>query len=218
MLRKTLFILFAIGLATSFVLQAQSAGDIKTGKVYVSGENPGIRLLMKEGAAPSTDVSFWRIIYSPVGMGHVCYITSDITGNGPSSDDVRVALTDNDALADYLSKEIMSAFSKAHVENPFTKYRATFQKSGDTLKEWKETIKSDTYAVELIWRDFYTPFQLDVPVGGRIAYGITSMFIPARSADVVINGTKAAGTPFPQPRGPMQSSTAFLAFSETWVK
>lgn len=218
MFRKTLFILFAIGLVTSLVLHAQGTVEIKKGKVYVSGENPGIRLLMKEGAPPSTDVSFWRVIYSPVGMGHVCYVTSDITGNGPSSDDVRVALTDNNALADYLSKDIMSVFNKAHVENPFTKSRATFQKSGDTAKEWKETVKGDKYTVELIWKDFYTPFLIDMPVGGQFMYGIASMFIPARSADVVINGKRAAGTPFPEPMGTMQSSSAFLAFSETWVK
>ena len=216
--RKTLFVVLAIGFVTSLVLQAQGGIEIKKGEVYVSGENPGIRLLMKEGADPSTEVSFWRVIYSPAGIGHVCYVTSDITGDGPSSDDVRVALTDNDALADYLSKDIMSVFNKVYVENPFPKSRATFQKSGDTRKEWKETIKSDKYTVELLWRDFYTPFLIDVPVGGQFLYGITSMFIPARSADVVINGRKAAGTPFPEPMGAMQSSSAFLAFSETWVK
>jgi hypothetical protein len=57
-----------------------------------------------------------------------------------------------------------------------------------------------------------------MPVGGQFTYGITSMFIPARSADLVINGKKAAGTPFPEPMGSMPSSSAFLAFSETWVK
>ena len=217
MLRKTLFILFAVGFATSLVLQAQGI-EIKKGTVYVSGENPGIRLMMKAGAAPTTDVSFWRVIYSPVGMGHVCYVTSDITGNGPSSDDVRVALTDNDALADYISKDIMSVFNMEHVDNPFTKARATFQKSGNTSMEWKETIKGDKYTVELVWRDFYTTFLIDIPVGGQFKYGITSMFMPAKSADVVINGKKAAGMPFPEPMGAMPSSSAFLAFSETWVK
>ena len=218
MLRNTLFTLFAIGFTTSLVLQAQGV-EIKKGTVAVSGENPGIRLLMKkDDATPATNVSFWRVVYSPVGMGHVCYVTSDITGNGPSSDDVRVALTDNNALADYLSKNIMSVFNKEHVENPFTKARATFQKSGNTSKEWKETVKGGTYTVELSWRDFYTPFLIDMPVGGQFTYGIASMFIPARSADVVINGRKAAGTPFPEPMGAMPSSSAFLAFSETWVK
>lgn len=217
MLRNTLFILFAVGFTTSLVLQAQGI-EIKKGTVAVSGENPGIRLMMKEGAPAATDVSFWRVVYSPVGMGHVAFVTSDLTGNGPSSDDVRVALADNNALVDYIGRDIMSVFNKAHIEKPFTIVKATFQKSGNTSKEWKETIKGGTYTVELIWRDFYTPFLIDMPVGGQFTYGITSMFIPARSADVVINGKKAAGTPFPEPMGAMPSSSAFLAFSETWVK
>jgi hypothetical protein len=49
-------------------------------------------------------------------------------------------------------------------------------------------------------------------------YGIASLFIPARAADVIINGKKAAGRPFPTRRGRMENSTAFLAFSETWVR
>ena len=217
MLRKSLFTLFAIGFATSLALQAQDI-QIKGGAVAVSGENPGIRLMMKEGAPAATDVSFWRVIYSPAGMGHVAYVKSDLTGNGPSSDDVRVALTDNNALADYISNDIMVVFNREHVERPFPKARATFQKSGDTSKEWKETVKGDQYTVELTWRDFYTPFLIDIPVGGQFKYGINSMFIPAKSADVVINGKKVAGTPFPEKMGSMPSSSAFLAFSETWVK
>jgi hypothetical protein len=60
---------------------------------------------------------------------------------------------------------------------------------------------------------------LDIPVsGGRNPFGITSLFIPAKSADVIINGKKAAGNVYPQKRGPAQSSSAFLAFSESWVK
>lgn len=198
---------------------AQSTGDVKEGKVYISGENPVIRLSLKEGDGPATNVSFWRVIYSPVGMGHACYVTSDLTGDGPSSDDVRIALTDNDALLDYLDTQIMSAFDKAYVENPFPRQKARFERTGDTLREWREIITSDQYKVELVWKDFYAPFLLDTPVGSaRLPYGIASMFLPAKSAEVGINGTKAAGQAFPQMRGTHQSSTAFLAFSETWVK
>ena len=209
----------ALLLGAVSVVLAQETGGIKEGKVYVSGENPVIRLSMKEGAAPVTNVSFWRVIYSPAGIGHVCYVTSDPTGNGESPDDIRLAFTDNDALLDYLSKQIMSAFDKVYVERPFPAVRARFQKSGDTLKEWKETIKSDKYTIELLWKDFYEPFLLDTPAGGsRNPYGITSLFIPAKQAEVVINGKKVVGQPWPQMRGTHQNSTAFLAFSETWVK
>ncbi len=38
------------------------------------------------------------------------------------------------------------------------------------------------------------------------------------SAEVIVNGKKALGNVYPQMRGPVQSSTAFLAFSESWIK
>ena len=50
---------------------------------------------------------------------------------------------------------------------------------------------SEKYKIELVWKDFYPPFQLDTPVGGaRNPFGVTSLFIPAKDAEVSINGKK----------------------------
>jgi hypothetical protein len=221
-MRRLFIAVFVLAITcVAFVFaQSQSQGGVKEGKVAISGENPVIRLSAKEGEPASTNVSFWRVIYSPVGIGHVCYVTSDLTGNGESADDLRLAFTDNEALLDYLNTQIMSAFDKTYAEKPMPSVKARFEKgTGDTRKEWHESFKSDKYSVELVWRDFDEPFLLDTPTGGeRNPYGIASLFIPARSADVIINGKKATGQPFPQMRGQHQSSTAFLAFSETWLK
>jgi hypothetical protein len=213
-------IVLALMLAVSpCAFAEQDESGVKRGKVSVSGENPVIRLSFKEGEAAVTDASFWRVIYSPVGMGHVLFLRSDIAGDGKTPDDLRIAFADNEKLADYLSRQIMSAFNKVYAEDPFPVQRATFTRSGDTLTEWKETVKADKYTIDLVWRDFYEPFQLDTPVGGATnPYGITSLFLPAREADVIINGRRAAGRPFPTMRGKTQNSSAFLAFSETWVK
>jgi hypothetical protein len=208
-------------LGTLVSSQAPGVTDgVKVGKVYVSGENPVIRLLEKESAPPQTQVSFWRIIYSPAGTGHVCFVTSDISGNGKSPDDVRAAFTDSEPLLDYLTKEILGTFDKTYVEDPFPRVKATFARgTGDTRREWKESLMSEKYKIELVWKDFYPPFQLDTPVGGaRNPFGVTSLFIPAKDAEVSINGKKVVGRPFPQMRGPAQSSSTFLAFSETWIK
>jgi hypothetical protein len=46
-------------------------------KVYLSGENPVITLRDTPGGSTTvTQVSFWRIHWSPVGPGHVCFVTS----------------------------------------------------------------------------------------------------------------------------------------------
>ena len=207
--------------------RAQGGGvqdGVKVGKVYVTGENPGIRLLDKENGVSLTVVSYWRIVWSPVGPGHVCYVT---TGDGKSPDDVRIALTDNRKLYDYLTQQIMVVIDPLIPQRPYTVMQAmindpgqgTFNESWDIMKERKVTCASDKYTVALVWRDFYEPFQVDTPVGGpRNPFGITSLFIPAKSADVIINGKKAPGAVYPRMRGPAQSSSAFLAFSESWLK
>jgi len=217
MLRTILVFIIAVGLCAPGL--AQTPSDVKDGKVAVVGENPGIRLVTKEGAPPSTSVSFWRVLQSPAGAGHVCFLTSDITGDGPTPDDMRVAFADNDKLAEYVALQLMTAFDKAYGEKPFPVKTARFERSGDTATAWKETIRSAGTTVELVWRDFYEPFVIESRAGvPHNPYTILSTFIPARAADVIINGTRAAGNPTPRMRGTRQSSSAFLAFAETWLK
>ena len=48
-------------------------------RVIVTGENPFIRLSVKDGDPNSTDASFWRILFSPSGPGHVLYLKSELT-------------------------------------------------------------------------------------------------------------------------------------------
>ena len=115
---------FLIGVALMFFLalpslaMAQAGGvqdGVKLGKVFVSGENPGIRLLDKENGTVLAAASFWRIIWSPVGPGHVCYLT---TGDGKSPNDLRVALVDNQKLYEFLTSQILGTFNQSYVERP----------------------------------------------------------------------------------------------------
>jgi len=207
------------------VAQSGVQEGVKIGKVYVTGENPGIRLFDKEGGTVLTAVSYWRLIWSPAGPGHIAFVT---TGDGKSPSDLRLAFVDNRKLYDFLTKEITTILDPAFTQRPFTVLEAkftdpglgTFSNSGDSMKERRVAFKAPKYSVVLVWRDFYEPFQLDTPAnsGGRNAFGVTSLFIPAKSADVIINGKKATGNVYPQKRGPAESSSAFLAFSESWVK
>ena len=219
MIRGIAVVVVLAALGVSGAASAQAPSDVKNGRVAVIGENPGIRLVMKEGAPPSTSVSFWRVFQSPAGAGHVCFVTSDVKGDGPTPDDIRLAFADNDKLAEYVATQLMTAFDKAYGEQPFPVRRARFERSGDTATAWKESIKADDYAIDLVWRDFYEPFAIESRVGvPHNPYTILSTFIPAKSADVIINGMRAAGTATPRLRGTRQSSSAFLAFAETWLK
>src|SRR5437762_1885167 len=46
-------------------------------RVILTGENPFIRLSVKDGDPFTTNASFWRIITCPAGPGHVLYLNSE---------------------------------------------------------------------------------------------------------------------------------------------
>ena len=52
-------------------------------KTILTGENPFIRLSLKDGDPNSTDASYWRIIFSPAGPGHV--LAHAVTGRPPAA-------------------------------------------------------------------------------------------------------------------------------------
>jgi hypothetical protein len=182
----------------------------RPGKVFLSGENPYISLLDKPDGASVTQASFWRIHWSPVGAGHVCYVTA---GDEKAPGAVRIALHDNKKLLDYLTNEVLGTFNKSYIERPFTPVAgATFAASGDSIKERRETCTSAQYKVELVWRDLRDAGLVDILPGSRPTnpFGITYLRIPAGSAQVLINGKPAPGASVPD--------GSFLAFGETWIK
>ena len=65
-----------------------SATAQQSPKILVAGENPAITLREKEGGPPLTSVNFWRVHWSPVGSGAVCFVT--VSGQGNS--DLRIAV------------------------------------------------------------------------------------------------------------------------------
>ena len=182
----------------------------RPGRVYLSGENPVVFLFDRAGGETETFVSFWRIHWSPVGPGHVCYVTS---GREQSAGAVRVALHDNARLYEYLTKEVLGSYNRAYVERPFTAVGdATFASGGELPHERRESCRAAGFAVELAWRDPRTPGLVDILPGSRPTnpFGITYLRIPVGEASVTINGRSAPGVSVPD--------ESFLAFGETWIR
>jgi hypothetical protein len=183
-------------------------------RVRLTGENSFIRLHLAEGSPQLTRASHWRILYSPGGPGHVLFIQSDVTDNA-----VRI-YTDNIAMTRWLQEEIESLLYPPFADQSLPAIDATFSKEGDHWSFWTENVESDDDRIALTWYDFAEPFMLTVAAGsvaGR-PHGVYSCFIPARQAQVTLNGRVAAGRALPQKRGDRDSSTACLAWSETWVR
>jgi hypothetical protein len=97
---------------------------------------------------------------------------------------------------------------------------AVFSRSGDSRSFWTETIDTATERLTLTWYDFGEPFVISVPIGSvpDRPLGWSSVFVPARRAQLTLNGRVATGQPFPEPRGDRMSSTSGLALSETWLR
>jgi hypothetical protein len=181
-------------------------------QVRLTGENQYMRLHTEANGPMTTRCSHWRVLISPNGPGHVVFLRSDVTNNE------RRIYTDNIALVRWLQQEILNTGEFADQTMPVLD--AVFSRSGDSRSFWTETIDTATERLTLTWYDFGEPFVISVPIGSvpDRPLGWSSVFVPARRAQLTLNGRVAIGQPFPEPRGDRMSSTAGLALSETWLR
>ena len=98
-------------------------------------------------------------------------------------------------------------------------FEAEFTKTGDPRSFWTERIESDDDIISLTWYDFIDPFMLVNPArsGGR-THSVYCCFIPALNAQITINGDVVEGNVVEEMRGDKPTSTACLAWSESWVR
>ena len=96
----------------------------------------------------------------------------------------------------------------------------SFSHSGDQFTAWTETITGPGVDVTLSWKALQEPFVVEY-LKEQSATGhheMFSLFVPAREAEVIANGVRGTGVVGPRDVFGKQSSMAFLAFSETWLK
>ena len=182
--------------------------------VIITGENSFIRLSSDGGKSISSRLSHWRVLWCPDGAGHALFIQSELTGEAPR------VYTDNEAVARWLQRSIESYLFPAFADTSLPVTAASFSRDGEPHGAVQETIQAGGDRIVMTWNDCIDPFVLVMPPGTppERPIGVFSTFFPARSATVTLNGRAAVGTPQPEMRGDRQSSTACLAWSETWVK
>ena len=187
----------------------QPSGLPEKRTVHITGENPGLQLRDKENGPITADFNFWRVNWSPVGVGHVCYLT---TGTGTGPNDIRVVLTDNEKLVDYVSNQTMSKLVPNFNTPAYKVVKATFKTTGDTLTERSEHCISDQYKIVATWRKI-TPGRFGGmdPKNGFFMNFIISM---AAEGEITVNGKRLPGAVLPGPGRP----PSYLAFAETWLK
>lgn len=184
-------------------------------QVRLTGENSFIRLVQADNGPETTRTSHWRVLLSPGGAGHVLFMQSDSFHNNA----VRI-YSDNIAMTRWLQEEIESLLFPPFASQEIQVMEAVFDKHGDTRTFWTESVETVSEVITLTWYDFLEPFVIRVEAGsvpGR-PHGVYSCFIPARRAQVTVNGVLAAGRPAPSQRNGHASTNACLALSETWVR
>jgi hypothetical protein len=179
----------------------------------MTGENSFIRLSIDGGNTIIDRVSHWRVLWSPAGQGHALFIESPLTGKGAR------LYSDNAGLARYLQRMIEVLLYNEFAAGSLPIIDAKFERSGNSLSTVEERIVSRKDEIILSWWDFMAPFVLTMPPGTmNRPLGVYSTFIPARSAQLSVNGQAAAAKVFPQERGGRPSSSCVLAWSETWTR
>ena len=186
---------------------------IDPNKVIVTGENPFIRLAHRPDGDITTRSSFWRVLISPAGPGHVLTMVSELTNN-----QVRI-YSDNIAMARWIQEQFEAYFHPPFGDKNIPVIDAKFKSSGDVRSYWTETIKSRDELISMTWHDFGEPFvnHTEPAEGKSPPHGVYTVLVPAAGARLTINGQQAPGQPVPQQRNGTPSSTCCLAFSETWV-
>lgn len=179
----------------------------------MTGENSFIRLSDDGGKTIADRVSHWRVLWSPAGQGHALFIESSLTGTGPR------VYADNAGVARFLQRTIERLLHEPFADESLPIADAQFTRGGNSLGTVEERIVSRSDEILLSWWDLIAPFVLTMPPGTmNRPLGVYSTFLPAKSAQLAVNGKVAAAKVFPQERGGRRSSSCCLAWSETWTR
>ena len=182
--------------------------------VILTGENPFIRICETDSDDYTTNASFWRVLFSPAGPGHVLYLKSELTENR-----WRI-YADNIAMARWLQSTVQGMLNAETADTAIPVVDARFSKSGDPRYFWTERIKARNDDITLTWYDIGDPMLLHTQPDAKAdkPYGVCTVLVPALGARLTRNGIDAAGRAWPRVREERPFSTCALAFSESWTE
>ena len=180
-------------------------------KVLIAGENPGLRMLDKENGKALTEVNFWRAQWSPAGAGAACFVSIRDSG----ADDLRVAITDNVELADYIANKIMGSFGTNRFNDPpYRVLKGTVTQSNIGITQRTETCKADQHTIDIVWKDLGEPSWVPEFRPGNGSVVQSFVMVQAKGGEVIVNGKKAPGSYYPTGGG--FGPGAYLTLNEAW--
>lgn len=199
--------------------------SINPGRVDWSGENPGIYL--KDNAsdeAYSVLSLFFRVVMSPHGRGNAAIVLAAPDAAKGWPDETNFIITDNQQMMRWIVDGWVSKMptfvGKAGLQHmSWLNLDSVNKTPGDLKTEYRETLRGSGVTLDMIWRDMGSPIPVEVTVENSAtkAHEMYSVFLEAKSAQIVVNGTALPGSVQKREFFGRSMSTAFLAFSETWV-
>ena len=190
--------------------------DVKR-PVFFSGENPGMTLLVPGTEQIAAIASYWYCTDSLWGVGHalVLWLATEAGLDHGS------IFTDNLNLARVLVENLTQYFPEfqnipvetlefvnAHCEHKYNGacYQVSCQAPNTRVElEWVDVLDRK----QIVWMKF---------PAGKATYDLTTVICPCRIGHMKINGNLIEGeVKIVQGADGLFSSTAFLAFAETWI-
>jgi hypothetical protein len=194
--------------------------DIKR-PVLFCGENPGITLY-----APATDrvvavVSYWHCTYSSLGSGHALVLWQHQPLEQQASMPSSAVFTDNAPLAQMLVDTLTQYFPEFR-DVPVASLPhlpARCQHSSDGLERYTVICNTSQGDVQIEWADLLDHKHLSWPQfpAGQQTYDLTTVICPCRHATIAIDGQLVPGEVRTAEVEGRPTSSAFLAFAETWI-
>lgn len=180
--------------------------------VLMTGENSFIRLSNDGGKTITDRVSHWRVLWSPAGQGHVMFVEGSLFPR------IQV-YADNAGLVRYLQRTIETLLHAPFADESLPVIDADFTRTGNALSTVEERVTSGKDEIVLAWWDLMAPFILTMPPGAmNRPIGVYSTFIPAKSAQLSVNGEAARAKVFLMDRFGKPASSCCLAWSESWTR
>ena len=195
---------------------------VNRGTVEWSGENPGIYLKDPVGAWQTLSV-FFKVVTSPFGRGvGVIVLGAPASAVGfPAASNL--CLSNNDPLMRWLIERFVSQFASFRHAAGLTGMSflpaTSFATEGDGRTFHQESLAGEGLSVVLRWEDLAQPFAVDVApsMSATGKHQMNSVFVEAQRGTISVNGSRMGGQVIQSDFLDLRMSTAFLAFSETWI-
>ncbi len=192
------------------------------GTVDWTGENPGMYLKTGTTGPWTSLMSLFRVTWSPHGIGHALVLLEDPAGTNPHANNL--CLTDNEPLARYCIDGFMRHFA-AFRDRPLLQtlpYKPldSVRRAANTPTEYAEHVSGAGLDIVLTWGRLGTPYAVDMApdLTATGQHRMYSLFVDSDEAWCTVNGRRLPGQVVPRPVAGRDSRSAFLAFSETWVR